>query len=138
MPPSTSAEPPPARHSASNPVILIVEDDEAVREGLREVLESEDFGVVLVGDGREALRLLHAGLAPTVILLDLMMPGMDGWDFRHVQRRDPTLREIPVVVITAAGISAASGRAQLGDVQVLSKPLEPSTILRAIARAQHH
>jgi chemosensory pili system protein ChpA (sensor histidine kinase/response regulator) len=138
MTPTTSAEPPRVHRSASIPIVLIVEDDEAVREGLRELLESEDFGVVLVSEGREALRLLHAGLEPAVILLDLMMPGMDGWDFRHIQRRDPTLKEIPVVVITATGIPAASGRAQLGDVQMLSKPLEPSVILRAIARARSH
>jgi len=55
-----------------------------------------------------------------------------------VQRRDPALRDIPVVVITAAGISTESGRVQLGDVQVIAKPLEPSTILRAIARARAH
>jgi CheY-like chemotaxis protein len=138
MTPTVAAEPPQVHRSASNPIVLIVEDDEAVREGLRELLESEDFGVVLVDEGREALRLLHAGLEPAVILLDLMMPGMDGWDFRHVQRRDPVLKDIPVVVITAAGITAASGRAQLGDVQVIAKPLEPSVILRAIARARSH
>jgi CheY-like chemotaxis protein len=86
--------------------------------------------VATATDGRDALEQLRGGLRPCVILLDLMMSGMDGWDFRHEQMKDDDLKDIPVVVITAAGFSEASVRAQFGDIEFVPKPPRPQAFSR--------
>jgi two-component system response regulator MprA len=115
-------------------VVLVVDDDPAVVDALSELLEEEGYVVVAARDGRDALDQLRAGLQPSVILLDLMMPRMDGWDFRHEQMKDAALRDIPLVVISAAGFSAATVKAQLGDIEFVSKPLDPQALLDAVKR----
>lgn len=83
--------------------ILLVEDDTDLREALAEFLADEGFGPVdTAANGAEALRKLHDGPPPGVILLDLMMPVMDGWAFRRAQLADSQLAPIPVVVLSAA------------------------------------
>jgi len=115
-------------------VVLVVDDDPALAEGLSELLEEEGYIVATARDGRDALEQLHAGLRPSVILLDLMMPRMDGWDFRHEQMKDAELRDIPTIVISAAGFSATSVKAQLGNIEFVSKPLDAQTLLDAVKR----
>jgi CheY-like chemotaxis protein len=89
--------------TASAVDILIVEDDRDTREMLERFLQFEGFGVRSAPNGEAALATLHAGTRPSVILLDLMMPVMNGWQFRQAQQSDPGLSDIPVVVVTAAG-----------------------------------
>src|SRR5437870_2371426 len=82
--------------------VLVVDDDEGIRFALSDTLEDVGYRVVVAKDGVEALAKLRGPEErPCVILLDLMMPAMDGWTFRHEQRRDPAIAEIPVVVLTA-------------------------------------
>lgn len=82
--------------------VVIVEDDELIRESLLEVLADHGYEAIGAGDGREALdKLATLDPLPCLIVLDLMMPGMDGREFRRIQREDPVLKEIPVVVISA-------------------------------------
>jgi CheY-like chemotaxis protein len=82
--------------------ILVVDDDPDIRETLVEILETEGCDAVGASNGVEALTVLRGGgLQPCLILLDLMMPIMDGFTFRDEQRRDPALCDIPVVVISA-------------------------------------
>lgn len=82
--------------------VLVVEDDLDIRQALLEILEDHGFSAVGARDGAEALRLLaRATDLPCVILLDLMMPVMDGATFREAQRQDPRLASIPVVVLSA-------------------------------------
>jgi CheY-like chemotaxis protein len=114
--------------------VLIVEDDDAVVEGTCDLLEAEGYYVVRARDGHDALDQLRRGLRPCVILLDLMMPRMNGWEFRQEQLRDDDLRDIPVVVITAGNFSEASLRAQLGDIEFVPKLSSPDTLLAAIRR----
>ena len=114
--------------------ILIVDDDPPILTGLSEFLQGEGYNVSVAGDGRAALDQLRRGLRPCVIVLDLMMPVMDGWDFRHEQLKDAELREIPVVVITATGFSEQSVKAQLGAAEVVAKPASPAHLLAAIER----
>jgi len=114
--------------------ILIVDDDRGVLNGLTELLEEEGYKVATAIDGLDALRQLRGGLRPCVILLDLMMPVMDGWDFRHEQMKDQVLSDIPVVVITAAGFSDASVKAQFGDIEFVPKPPPGSSLLDVIRR----
>jgi CheY-like chemotaxis protein len=87
---------------APMPSVLIVEDDRDTREMLGHFLELEGFAVHTAANGELALKALQ-GDRPCVILLDLMMPVMNGWQFRQAQQSDPGLSDIPVVVVTAAG-----------------------------------
>ncbi len=84
--------------------LMVVDDDADIRDMLAEVLEAEGYRVICAADGEEALRVLRQGPPyPSLILLDLMMPGMDGWEFRALQAKDPALAGIPVIVLTADG-----------------------------------
>lgn len=114
--------------------VLIVDDDRAVLNALSELLESEGYAVAKAIDGADALTQLRAGLRPCVIVLDLMMPRMDGWDFRHAQLNDPLLKDLPVIVITAAGFSEASVKTQFGDIELVHKPPPERELLDAIKR----
>jgi CheY-like chemotaxis protein len=87
----------------SSAPILIIDDDEGSRRALADVLIDEGYDVVTASGGADGLSYLQHGRLPRVILLDLMMPGTDGWDFRAVQKHDPRLAAIPVVAISAAG-----------------------------------
>jgi CheY-like chemotaxis protein len=89
-------------------VALVVDDDVHIRESLSEYLQEEGFDVRSASHGLEALEVARRGPRPDVIVLDLLMPVMDGWDFRAAQLASPDLADIPVVVISAAGFSAAT------------------------------
>jgi CheY-like chemotaxis protein len=111
--------------------VLVVEDDEGIREALVDLLDSEGFTVTSAVHGADALeRLRQATELPDVILLDLMMPVLDGWAFRAEQRRDPKLSEIPVVVITA---SRNADVASLSPKAFLKKPIDFDELLRVLA-----
>jgi len=88
----------PVRATAAR--VLVVDDDRDIRELLVELLGGEGYLVSSAADGRQALLEAHAH-RPDVILLDLMMPVMDGWQFRAAQLEDPDLAGVPVVVISA-------------------------------------
>jgi CheY-like chemotaxis protein len=110
--------------------IFIVDDDTDVRNALSELLEAEGFSVDGAANGREALaRLRSGGVHPAVILLDLMMPGMDGWDFRSEQMRDPDLAAVPVVIVSASGFSSESIRLQFRPAAYVVKPIERAALL---------
>jgi CheY-like chemotaxis protein len=117
--------------SESSPYILLVDDDDGLRTALAEYLaDVGGYQVTPVTNGREALDHLKAGGRPCVILLDLMMPVMDGWEFRDAQRADPALADIPVLVITALGGDKPS---PVSREHTLRKPLDPKALLRLIA-----
>ncbi len=80
---------------------MVVDDEVDIRRGIAVALELEGYEVVEAADGREALRKLRRYTRPAAIILDLMMPGMNGWQFRDEQRRDPELANIPVIVVSA-------------------------------------
>jgi CheY-like chemotaxis protein len=112
--------------------ILVVEDDQAVRESLADVLSEEGYEVTCAANGREALDRLHAA-APALILLDLVMPVMDGWTFRAAQRRDPRASAIPVVVLSASRGDDAPAAA-LGAEAFLPKPVDVGRLLGTLRR----
>jgi len=113
---------------ASSTLVLVVDDNPEIRSSLEEVLGEEGYAVVGVADGQEALDYLTANEEPRVILLDLMMPVMDGWQFRAEQKKNPKLANIPVIVISAMADAAQD----IGAERVLSKPLSPEILLRAV------
>ena len=111
--------------------LLVVEDSRVVQGAMRLVLEWEGYHVLSADNGQEALNLLRRGERPAVILLDVGMPVLDGWQFREEQLKDPDLAHIPVVVVS--GIDIASTMAAQGHVQ---KPFVPDELLGAIRRAE--
>jgi len=111
--------------------ILLVDDDSPSVEALREMLEYEGLHVVWVPNGLEALRRLREPNDYCVILLDLMMPVLDGYGFREQQLQDPALASIPVIVITADGQAREKAK-QLGADVFFRKPISPPDLLRAI------
>jgi CheY-like chemotaxis protein len=113
--------------------ILVVEDDADLREALSEVLRDEGYAVAMAADGREALDLLRRESRPSLILLDLTMPVMNGWQFRDAQRQDPDLSGIPVVVLSASD-RLAEKMGPLGVADYVRKPIELSGLLRMIER----
>src|SRR5262249_20778971 len=114
--------------------VLVVEDDEDIRTSMTEILEDEGFTAVTAADGREALRCLRgAKELPRLILLDLMMPVMDGWASRAAQLADPKLAEIPVVILSAA-TDVRKHAAQLHVEEYLPKPVDVPELLHAIGR----
>jgi CheY-like chemotaxis protein len=114
------------------PPIFIVDDDTDLREVLGELLSCEGWAPQLCANGRDALDRLRGGARPRVILLDLMMPEMDGWQFRQEQLRDAALRDIPVVVMTAS--PGLADRASLAGAEILEKPVGLAEILGAVER----
>ncbi|WP_206607061.1 MULTISPECIES: response regulator [Sandaracinus] len=121
----------PDDQEAAQGVVLYVEDDTDVRDVMASMLEREHYVVRTAGDGREALEMLRGGLQPDVILLDLMMPVMDGWEFRAAQLRDPKLAAIPTVLVSAVRPLAGPARS-LGAAGYLEKPFRRDDLLRAV------
>jgi CheY-like chemotaxis protein len=111
--------------------IFVVDDDLDLRETLGELLAEEGYPIRLLENGRAALDLLHAGIRPRLILLDLMMPEMSGWEFRERQLEDEALRTIPVVVMTA---SRGFDGVALSAAEILLKPVGVTEILGAVER----
>jgi len=116
-------------------LILLVEDDRSVREAVQGVLEDAGYEVIQAQNGRDALDRLHAGSLPDLIVLDLRMPVMDGWEFRAAQKNDPNLAIIPVLAVSADGSAKAEAIAADG---YLRKPLSTSTLLETVARILAH
>src|SRR5258706_559410 len=113
--------------------ILLVEDDPDIRADLAELLRDDGFEVITAQNGQDALARLQQGLMPKVILLDLMMPVMDGWTFRSEQLRDPDLARIPTLLLSGAHDVRQQAR-DLGASGYVPKPLEWNR-LRAILDA---
>src|SRR5580692_10864757 len=114
--------------------ILVVDNDEAIRDALRLFLIGEGFAVATADNGQEALDQLGANRpAPDLILLDLMMPVKNGYEFRQEQLQEPALACIPVIVFSAAGDLSKSADL-LADVGRLQKPLDGDLLLAAIDR----
>jgi len=129
---SPEAEPAPVRQDAlEKPIaartVLIVEDEQDLLEVTRFALECEGFAVETARNGEEALGLLRTGVRPELVLLDLMMPVMNGWEFLDEVARTPSLQGIPIVVLTAAGSAGVPGAAA-----VLRKPLDLGLLIEAV------
>jgi CheY-like chemotaxis protein len=112
--------------------ILLVDDDKPSVEALRELLEFSGHRVVCAENGLEALEKLRESANYCVILLDVMMPVMNGYEFRERQLKDPKLASIPVIVLTADG-RAREKAMELGTRQYLQKPLSPPDLLRVVS-----
>jgi DNA-binding response OmpR family regulator len=115
--------------------ILIVDDDEDIREVLELVLTTQGHEVETACDGLEALERLHAGSRPGLIILDLMMPRLDGEELMRLLARDRMLSQIPVMIVTGHE-TGRSRAAALGAMACLMKPLELDDLMAAVNGAE--
>ena len=114
--------------------ILIVDDDLAIRREVAEILGEEGIEVLSASNGAEGLRLLRAmRVPPSLILLDLVMPGTDGWELRRAQLEDPVLARIPVLVFSSFD-GGPREVVELGAAGHLTKPFTIAELMAAIAR----
>jgi CheY-like chemotaxis protein len=119
------------REGARRCLVAIIEDDSEFRNMLRELLEEEQYRVVALANGAEALEALRGDTIPNVILLDVSMPVMDGFDFLRYRNDDPELAAVPVVLVTNA---KPHERPTTGVNDVVRKPIDIDEILFAIKR----
>jgi CheY-like chemotaxis protein len=113
-------------------LVLMVEDDADIREDVSELLREEGYQVVTASNGAEALCVLRSlGRRPCIVLLDLMMPVMDGWTAHAEIARDPSLRDLPVVIVSGASDVPTHAR-NLGAVGYLTKPFAWDALLGTV------
>ncbi|MBA2301921.1 MAG: response regulator [Acidobacteria bacterium] len=115
----------------SLPTVFIIEDDVDTRDMLAKFLELEGYKVEMAANGRQALDRFLGGASACVIVLDLMMPVMDGWEFRRRQVEDARLRAIPTIVVSAAGRDRLS---QISADAYLSKPVDMDELLQRVSQ----
>lgn len=124
-----------ARQATPSRRILIVEDDRDLREALSDILRDEGYEVAGAAHGGEALDLLRGDfLRPALILLDLTMPVMNGWQFRAQQRRDPRLFDIPVVVLSAGDHLIE----QMGPLEIQEYVRKPIDLVHLLTTIERH
>jgi CheY-like chemotaxis protein len=114
--------------------LMIIDDDDDLRNALSFIMTAQGYEVTAFGDARRALSALDAGPLPFLILLDLMMAGMSGWEFRAAQLADTRLNPIPVVVLTAAN-TLSDGT--VSDVEIVGKPFALDELLEVVGRYAH-
>jgi CheY-like chemotaxis protein len=129
--PNTSAVTRQAPTGDEHVPVLIVEDDEDLREMMAQLLTLEGFRAETAANGRAALEYLRGDDLPDLILLDLMMPIMDGWEFRRSQCEDPRLADLPVIVLTALEPPKSS---DFDGATFLTKPLDFDRLLDLVRR----
>jgi two-component system C4-dicarboxylate transport response regulator DctD len=112
---------------------MIIDDDDDIRMALVMIMTAHGYEIAAHGNARAALTALRDGCQPFLILLDLMMAGMTGWEFRAVQMGDPTLATFPVVILTAVS-SARDGSPGLDGVEIMEKPFELDALLTVVRR----
>lgn len=112
--------------------ILVVDDDQLIRDVVAEILEMSDYHVDKAANGAEALAFMRTR-QPAAVLLDLMMPIMDGWEFLRQCRRDPPCAPVPVAIMSAAR-NASAMAAELGAQAFLAKPFELESVIQLVQR----
>ncbi len=118
--------------------ILVVDDEEPIRELLRFNLEKEGFEVMLAADGGQALEISHS-LMPELVVLDIMLPGMDGLEVCRIMRQNPKLRDIPVILLTARAEESDKVLGLECADDYLTKPFSPRELVaRVKARLRRH
>lgn len=112
--------------------VLVVDDDEDIRDTVRSLLELKGHRVATAADGAEGLERMRTGTPPRVVILDLMMPGMSGEEFRAVQLSDSALASIPVIVLSGAG--RLTEKSTLAGTEVVPKPIDLQTLFALVDR----
>jgi two-component system, OmpR family, response regulator CpxR len=118
--------------------ILVVDDDRDIRETLGEILNHEGYHVEMAENGARAIELIRRGPAPSLVLLDLMMPVMSGWEFLEQAETDETLHDIPVLVVSAMPAPLAPPESRGGVKACLHKPLKLEQLLDLVHQYADH
>jgi CheY-like chemotaxis protein len=113
--------------------ILVIDDDQDLREAITTALTDEGYQATAVGSAREALVRLREDVAPSLILLDMMMPGMDGWQFRLELQREPATAKIPIVILSGHQ-NVRDAALALGAADYLRKPVRIESLLEVAGR----
>ncbi|MFN2483909.1 MAG: response regulator [Candidatus Limnocylindria bacterium] len=121
------------RRATEERPVLIIDDDHGVRGVLAQILEDEGHAVRTATNGLDALEKLRGALKPCVILLDLMMPVMNGWEFMSQRQEEREIAAIPVVVISADQGARAKAEA-IGAVDCLEKPIDLNRLIDTVDR----
>jgi CheY-like chemotaxis protein len=119
----------PGDEKHEGPRILVIDDDEGVREAMVSILEVMGYSVASAINGKDALDYLHNAATPDLIISDLAMPIMDGRQFRREQVKEPRLAKIPVIVV-----SALSDQTDIDANEIFIKPVEVDILLAAVNR----
>jgi CheY-like chemotaxis protein len=114
-----------------DPQILVVDDDDEFRTVLVDTLNGKGYKTLVARHGKEALEILQSGVRPDLILLDLWMPEMDGWQLRHALSSEAAVAGVPIVVMTAA---QRQDRAGLEVLDVLEKPFSLDQLVTVVRR----
>jgi CheY-like chemotaxis protein len=115
--------------------LLVVENNPIEREGLAAVLRHEGYGVTCAANGREALERLQGSPTPDLMLLDMMMSEIDGWQLLKMLRGYPELLSIPVIIVTGLEIATLEWARSLGAVGLICKPIDLEQLKATLRRA---
>lgn len=115
--------------------VLVVDDDEAIRDVVRELLEDDGYQVATAENGLEALDYLRRHPAPSAVLVDMMMPVMDGWQLMQRMKADAKLAKVPVIAMSAGGSRTLATAPVCKDY--LAKPITVQRLLDAVERCGH-
>lgn len=110
--------------------ILVIEDNKEIQDSLKLALEVEGYNVFTADNGKEGIETLHKMPTPCMILLDLMMPVMNGWEFVEEISKDIMLSSIPVVVVSAFGDKKATPKTE----EYLQKPVDLDALLNTVSK----
>jgi CheY-like chemotaxis protein len=111
--------------------ILVVEDDDNIRDTVRQILELEGYKVHVAENGKRAIEVLENLKYPCLILLDLMMPVMNGWQFLEARKKNTVIADLPVIVVSAVGEQAQGA----GATEIMRKPPDIDSLLETVS---HH
>lgn len=120
--------------SRPDPAVLVIDDDVELRDAVADALQAEGMVVATAGNGREGLEYLRAGGRPQVILVDLMMPVMNGWQFCEAKQGDPQLSAIPVIAVSAAAKKDPASPYFLNVEEIVAKPVEIEELIAVVRR----
>ena len=118
-----------------NKIVLIVDDDARNTFALRSYLESLDMKIMMAENGQEAISMLKQGTKPGIILLDMMMPVMDGYETLELLKKDTSLQQIPVIAVTAKAMKGDQQKCiEAGAWDYISKPIDMNSLVDKITK----
>lgn len=113
--------------------LLVVDDNEVERLGMAALLAREGFEVTVAANGEEAINLLHTFI-PDTIVLDMLMPDLDGWEFLRVRNYTPLLKNVPVIIVTGGGFASDEWARELGAEGFLKKPVNTDLLTETVKK----